>query len=380
MSLAESQAQFDQPHRHLYFNSAGATLMPLSVREEIGVFFDDLRTDNVSAYAKYLPKISQLRELLAEMMGATAEEVAITHHTAEATSIIANGLDWKPGDTIMTLDNEYPSTIYPWMNLEERLGLELILLEEKDGHVDEEQILEAIHREKPRLFAISAVEWCSGYRFNLQRIGRACREEGTFFFVDTAQALGFSKIDVRSCHISALAGSAWKWLFGPAGQGYLYLRKGQLDKITPLFVGSSSVVNPHDYSQYHFEFQPDMRRFEYSTDNLSALVWWDAGLRFLNKLGLDDLREYVFDLQDYTAKKLQDIGCIIRLQEDLERRSGIMAFAHPDINTKDLRHSLSRENIVALERDGHIRLAFHIYSTREGLDHVVQTVNNSVDG
>ncbi|MFW5870293.1 MAG: aminotransferase class V-fold PLP-dependent enzyme, partial [Candidatus Sumerlaeota bacterium] len=243
----------------------------------------------------------------------------------------------------------------------------------------EDKIIEAIHREKPRLFAISAVEWCSGYRFDLQTIGRACREEGTFFFVDAAQALGFTDIDVRSCHISALAGSAWKWLFGPAGQGYLYLRKGLLDEITPVFVGSNSVVEPYDYLDFNFELQPDMRRFEYSTENLSALVWWEAGLRFLNQIGLESLREYVFDLQDYAAERLSELGCSLRGVGDYEKRSGIMAFAHPEAETAALRRHLLRRGIVAQERDGCIRLAFHIYSTRSGIDLVVDATRKFLD-
>ena len=135
-----------------------------------------MTTDGPGAYATYGPRAHRLRRNLADLMGATAPEIAITHNTAEAANIIANGIDWRPDDKILTLDREYPSTIYPWMNVEKRFGARLVLLEEKDGRLDEDAIADAIWRERPRLFAISAVEWCSGYRFDLQKIGRACRE------------------------------------------------------------------------------------------------------------------------------------------------------------------------------------------------------------
>lgn len=374
MISSDILSQFPSPTREVYYNTAGAALMPLTVKNEMNEFFDELCNDSLTAYKKHLPCRERLRRNLAALMhAASPDEVAITHHTAEATSIIANGIDWQPGDKIMTLDREYPSTTYPWMNVKRLRGVKLVMLEEHGGRVDEAEIIEALRLHHPRLFAISAVEWCSGYRFDLESIGKACRDMGIFFFVDSAQALGFCDVDVKACHISAMAGSAWKWLFGPAGQGYLYLRQGLLDTITPLFVGSESVPNSEDYSHYHFTFKPDARRFEYSTANLSALVWFDAAVRFVTAINPEDLRAHVFDLQDYTLRALKKRGYEVRGDELRERRSGIMAFRAAGIESGELSARLSREaGIFARERDGFVRLAFHVYNSRRGVDQLLK--------
>ena len=370
MDIALIAAQFSQPHAENYYNTAGSALMPASIRAEMADFFESQWSDNLASYGRYAPCRERLRRNLAGMMNAAApEEVAILHHTAEGASVIANGLDWRPGDVILTLDREYPSTIYPWMNLEKLRGVRLVLLAEENGRLDEEEIAAAIRRERPRLFAISAVEWCSGYRFDLEPIGRACEECGAFFFVDSAQALGFTPMDVRAWRISAMAGSAWKWLFGPFGQGYLYLQRDLLGTVTPLFVGSESVVNHDKYLDFDFTFQPDMRRFEYSSANLSGLVWFDAGVRFVQSLDADALRDHVFALQDCAIGRLREKGCLIRGDQPPLRRSGIMAFRHPGRESRELaQHLYKSAGIFARERDGFVRLAFHLYNSEAGID------------
>ena len=376
MQESEIERLFPNRNRALYFNSAGVTLCPTAVKDEVAAYLELLCQDTPGAFARYGSRLERLRRNLAGMMNAASpDEVAVLHHTAEAASVIANGLDWREGDVILTLDREYPSTIYPWRNLAERRGVRLEMLEERGGRVPEEEIVDAIRSRRPRLFAISAVEWCSGYAFDLERLGAACHETGTFFFVDGAQALGFRDVDVRACQIDAFAGSAWKWLFGPAGQGYLYLRRERLGEIAPVFVGSDCVVNHDDYLDYDFTLKPDMRRFEYSTVNLSALVWFDAGVRFVLDLGLEAIRSHVFALQAHAFEQLRGLGCEIRGDWPDGRRSGIMAFRPPRCDSEALSRQLQSEaGILARERDGFVRLAFHVYSTRAGIDRLIDAL------
>jgi len=187
MKRFEITSQFPDHRGADYYNTAGSALCPTEVRDQVKQYLDAVWTDIIDTYTRYNPLRERLRANLAALVGATVPELAITHHTAEGASLIAAGIDWRRGDKILTLDHEYPSTIYPWMNLEKRHGIQLILLEEREGRVDEDEIVAALFREKPRLFALSAVQWCTGYRFDLEKIGRACSELGTFFFVDTAQ-------------------------------------------------------------------------------------------------------------------------------------------------------------------------------------------------
>jgi selenocysteine lyase/cysteine desulfurase len=354
--------------RKTHFNSCGVNLCPEPVSREVQAFAGDLCRDMGGAFKKYNPCQERLRRNLAGMMGADPLEVAITHHTAEGTGIIANGIRWREGDTILTLDREYPSTVYPWMRLERTRGVRLEMLHEKDGRVEEPEIVAAIRRTRPRLFAISAVEWTSGYRFDLETLGKACEETGTFFFVDSAQALGITEVDVPRCRICAMAGSAWKWLFGPLGMGYLYLRADLLEQIQPVFVGSESVEHSEAYLPYHFTLRPDAPRFEYSTTSLVGVVWFDAGVRFVLDLGVKNIRGHAFALQDYAVERLHALGCAIRGGYPPEHRSGIMAFLHPRVESEDLCARLSQAGFSTRPRDGFVRLSFHVFNTTADID------------
>ncbi|MBN1868380.1 aminotransferase class V-fold PLP-dependent enzyme [Candidatus Sumerlaeota bacterium] len=375
MDLAPTSDLFSQPDADVYFNSAGSTLQPEPVFRDVSEFTERVFRDPAKAATEGARRVQDLRENLARIMGATGEEIALTHHTAEGANVIANGIAWQAGDTILTLDHEYPSTVYPWMNVQRRFGVNLEFLQEQDGRADEERIVETIHGERPRLLAMSAVEWCTGYRYDLEPIGRACWEEGTFFFVDSAQALGITEIDVQRAHISAMAGSAWKWLFGPHGQGYLYLNSDALATIDPAFVGSESVVNWPEYLSYDLTFRPDARRFEYSTANLSALVWFDAGVKFIEEIGREDALAHTIYLQDCAEMGLRELGCEIRGGGPESTRSGIMGFRHPQLDSRTLSYDLRKKaRIVALERDDFVRLAFHVHNTREGIDRLTETL------
>jgi len=365
-------SEFPDPRSADYYNTAGLALCPVTVRDQVKQFVEDSCADATAASQRYARYVQDLRRRLAGLLNCADNEMALMHHTAEGANVIAHGLHWQEGDKIMSLDREYPSTIYPWMNIQRLRKIKLILLEEHDGRVEEDEIVEALARERPRLLAMSAVEWCTGYRFDLRRIGEACHELGILFFVDAAQSLGFWDIDVRGCQISALAGSAWKWLFGPLGMGYLYLRADLLDQVTPFFVGSESVVNPRQYLDYDLTFQPDIRRFEYSTINLSAVVWLHAGIHFVERQGLEQIRAHAFDLQDYALGRLRDIGCTVRGDLPRQRRSGIAGFRHPKIESRELATRLYHEaSIFTRERDGFVRLSCHLFNNRQGIDRLV---------
>jgi selenocysteine lyase/cysteine desulfurase len=362
------QEWFPSPQSDTYYNTAGAALTPRDVQREVADFLERLCGDMMSAIPDAISRMARLRAHLAGLMNAEAREVAILHHTAEAANVLAHGLRWNPGDIVLSLDREYPSTIYPWMNLEKYYGVRLELLKEEEGRLDESRIAEEIRRIRPRLFAISAVEWTSGYHFDLEPLGRVCEEVGAFFFVDAAQALGFWDIDVKRARISGLAGSAWKWLFGPAGQGYLYLREDLLDSVSPVFVGADSVRNHgKTYFPYDFNFRDGMERFEYSTFSFSNMVWFDAGVRFVLERGLENVRRHSFALADLAMDALAEFGCLFRGNYPPERRSGIMAFRIPGVDSLLLSKRLGSRGIVAKERDGCVRLSFHLYNTPRGI-------------
>ena len=165
-----------------------------------------------------MEEVERVRGLAARLLGAReTREVAFVENTSTALSLAAEGLDWKPGDNVVGAALEFPSNVYPWMSLAAR-GVEYRQAEERDGRIDPEELFSLIDS-RTRMLALSWVQYASGFRSDLARLGRACRELGILFVVDVIQGLGALPLDVEADFIDVAAASAHKWLLGPEGIG-----------------------------------------------------------------------------------------------------------------------------------------------------------------
>lgn len=316
----------------------------------------------------------RIRSSYARMLGVSPAEIAITRHTAEGVNIVAQGYPWKPGDRVLTVNVEYPSNVYPWLNLRNR-GVEVISFPERQGRVDLAEFLAAID-ERVRLVAISHVEFASGFAFDLDRVARECRERAVFLFVDIAQSIGVLPVNLRL--VDAAAWPAWKWLMGPLGMGGFYLSKRRLPMIQPLFVGTDGMVSTSDYLEYRFEFKADASRFEYSTDNTLGLLGSAESLSSLEPLLVteagDALAKRVFSLEDALVSLMESNGLRLYSSRVEGERSGILSFVTP--GEPGLYAARLRERGVEVAvRGGRLRFSPHFYNNEEDLQRVARAMS-----
>src|SRR5262249_9203559 len=151
-------------------------------------------------------------------------EIAFVKNTTEGLGLVASGLEWQRGDQVVSCDLEYPSNVYPWWGLADR-GVETILLRSEGGRLPIERVAEALRRPRVRLLALSSVEFGSGARHDLERLGRLCQERGVLFCVDAIQSLGCLPLAVEGCRIDFLAADGHKWLLSVEGCGVFYCAK-----------------------------------------------------------------------------------------------------------------------------------------------------------
>ena len=157
-----------------------------------------------------------------------------------------------------------------------------------------------------RLLAISYVNYLSGYRVDLDAIGKLCREHGCFFFVDAIQGMGAFPIDVRRSHIDALAADGHKWMLGPEGNGVLYVRRERLDEIEPVEFGWTNVANYADYSSRDMALRTDAGRYECGTLNTIGCFGQRAALEFLLEIGVDEIERAVTALVDQLNRGVRE--------------------------------------------------------------------------
>src|SRR6185503_12745172 len=232
--------------QHLnYLNHAAVSAPPTLTIAAIESQLTDVSQNGSLNFRSWLATKERTRQLLAAMLGARPDQVAFMRNTSDGLSTVANGLRWQPGDNLVTFRNEFPSNIYPWLRLREAFGVEVRMAEERDGRIDLNELIGLIDA-KTRLVAISQVQYASGFRADLERIGLAARAVDALLVVDVIQALGVVPIDVQSELVDVAAGACHKWLLTPEGVGFLYLSDRARERIQPTLVGWISVPDPDD--------------------------------------------------------------------------------------------------------------------------------------
>ena len=216
-------------------------------------------------------------------------------NTSEGIATVAMGLDWQPGDRIVGFLEEFPANYYPWKRLEAK-GIEVTWLSVYDPL---EQIDQACRG--ARLLAISFVQFLSGYRAPIQAIGEICRRNHCIYFVDAIQGLGAFPLDVRACHIDALAADGHKWLLGPEGCAILYINQALQDRVEPVEFGWTNVAGYNDYASRDMALRQDAGRYECGTLNTIGCFGLKASIEFLLEVGQGEIAPVVQNLGDRIA-------------------------------------------------------------------------------
>ena len=339
--------------------------LPRPVQVAITAFAEEACEQGTAHYSEWLKETEIVRARFAKLINADPGEVAFVKNTSEGLSIVANGIDWQEGDNVVVPDIEFPANVYPWMNLKRR-GVEVRFVKAVRGRVPFEQITAQVNS-RTRVLSISSVEFNSGFRNDLKRIGEFCKEKEIYFCVDAIQSLGVIPMDVKACHIDFLAADGHKWMLSVEGLGGFYISKEVLDDIHPAVVGWDSVINSADYGNYDFTLKPDASRFEEGSFNTLSIYAFGAALALLLETGIEHIEQRVLHLGDHIIKHLQERKLKILSSTEPGERSGSVCFAG-GIDYKKLASFLRENHVIVSVRDHFVRISPHFYNTEDEID------------
>jgi selenocysteine lyase/cysteine desulfurase len=310
------------------------------------------------------------RDLCARLIGASTSEIAMMVNTTYGLNVAARVLPFSPGDVVLTSDREFPSNIYPWMALERSRGVELRVIPCAARLPDEERILRELDDPRVKGVVHSWVSFESGYRIDLATIGAACRARGIWFVVDAMQGVGSTAIDVHALQIDVLACGAQKWLLGPWGSGFVYVREELARTLEPVEVSWMATRSSDDFTRlidYDFTYRDDARRFEMITLPYQDFAGMNAALELLHEVGLP----VVYDRVRAHADRIVEWACsradmTLVTPSDPGRRAGVIAVIPP--NAPEASRRLTEANVIHSLREGAIRLSPHFYNTSEEID------------
>jgi len=351
-----------------YLNHAAVAPLCRPAAEAMKQLADDALNYGSLHYDQWMAAYQGLRSAAARLINASSGEIAIVKNTSEGVATIALGLDWKSGDRIVVFQEEFPANYFPWLRLESK-GVQISRL---SIHDPLDRIAEAIRG--ARLLAISYVNYLSGYRVDLDTIGRLCREHNCFFFVDAIQGMGAFPIDVERSQIDALSADGHKWMLGPEGNGTLYVRKDRLDQIEPVEFGWTNAAGYADYASRDMTPRPDAGRYECGTLNTLGCFGQRAAIEFLLAIGVEHITASVERLADRIYRGVRAKGYEVLAERTLETGSGIVSFRHPRVDAREIVTKLREARIAAAPRQGWIRTSPHFYIDPAEIDRMLEVL------
>lgn len=328
---------------------------------------------------KHFAMLARTRELAARLIGADAAEIAILTNTTYGINIAAQTFAWEPGDVIVVHDREFPANMYPWLALEKR-GVVVKRIPTRDLLPDEDALIAAIAGPRVKLAAVGWVSHSTGFKSDLKRIGAACHAHGVRFVVDAMQGIGADFLSVRDCHIDFFACGGQKWLVGPWGSGFTYIRRELVTSLDPNPVGWMAVKASDDFTRlldYDLTWRDDARRFEVLTLPFQDIAGFCASLTLLHEIGLPAIAARVASLAGEIvawAAGRRDVKLVT--PADPARRAGIVSLITGDPAASSAR--LDAAGIAHSLREGSVRLSPHFYNTSDEIRRALAVLDDGV--
>lgn len=353
-----------------YFDHAAVAPITSRAQQALNDWAADMAENGHLHERRWLERTEEVRGLAGKLINADPLDIAFVKNTSEGIGIVAEGLPWQPGDNVVTAAEEYPSNIYPWLNLADR-GVEVRRVASRDRRLWIDDIRAAVDG-RTRLLTLSMVEFSSGFRNDLDALGELCRQRGVLFFVDAIQGLGVLPVDVQKTPIDFLAADGHKWLLGPEGAGIFFIRRELLDRLHCVGVGWNSVVGSRDFSRIEFQLKPHAGRWESGTLNVAGITALGASMGWLLELGIEAISGRVQELTDYLCDKAAKSGFEIHSSRQGQDKSGIVSLLLPGADVRQQVRRCREQSIVINQRAGRLRVSPHFYNSVEEIDRLVQ--------
>lgn len=292
----------------LHFNNAGLGPISDAAKNKIIYWAERFYKEGFYTDHDYMADVAHSRESLSRLLGCESQEVAFFQSTASAISQLCFNYPLQKNDQVIMWDQEYASNLYPWQEACKRSGAELLLIEsEKNLTTPVEKIIEKI-TPKTKVIAISWLQFLTGARTDVQRLGKITREKNIFLFVDVMQGLGLHPFAMKEWGVDAAAGGSHKWLSSPVGVGYLALDQKHTHLIRPHNVGSSTFGTCDDPTDLLCEPKKNALKFEAGSKQVLEITALGASVDLILQTGVPVIEAEVQRLSGKLARELQARG------------------------------------------------------------------------
>ncbi|MCP4698995.1 MAG: aminotransferase class V-fold PLP-dependent enzyme [Gammaproteobacteria bacterium] len=359
----------------IYLNHAGVGPWPRRTAEAVQRFAEENMTRGSRNYMQWAQRETHLREQLRALLNAPDKaDIALLKNTSEALSAVAYGVDWRRGDNVVITDQEFPSNRIVWESLHSQ-GVTVREADVSNPETAAETSLFALTDEHTRLLSVSSVQYASGLRLDLEKIGKFCRERNILFCVDAIQSLGAEAMDVQACHIDFLMADGHKWMLSPEGLAVFYCNPARREQLRLKQFGWHMVEDHLDFEARTWKAADSARRFECGSPNMLGVHALSASLSLLEETGMQTVKRQVLKNTRFLLDALSQSADIQILSvRELERCLGIVTFRSRRAPSTILDRYLSGQGVVCAQRGGGVRFSPHFYTPRQQLERAVELV------
>lgn len=359
-----------------YLDHAAVGPLPLAATTAIATYLGQCSESGDVHWPEWAAAVERTRADAATLINATPDEIALVHSTTEGITLVAEGIDWRDGDNVVLPSGEFPSNVYPWLNLRHR-GVEVRQVAMPEADFDYQRLADACDS-RTRIVSASWIGFANGYRTDPATLAQIAHQAGAYLMLDAIQGLGVFPLDVRLADIDFLAADGHKWMLGPEGAGIAFIRRELLDHLRPNVVGWNSVVDRFDFQKIDMNLRPNAARYEAGSQNMIGQIGLGGSLQTLLEHGLsassDLFAQRIVEQTLQLKQQLIDLGAEV-YPIPAAHQTGILLFQVPGHDPAVVREKLLAAGVVSSCRGGRVRVAVHVYNDPSDFDRVLNVID-----
>jgi selenocysteine lyase/cysteine desulfurase len=384
LQLAAARREFPGTDNYIYFETSARGLMPVGAREAALRYLDG-RIYEGGEKTSMIDAIERVRAKFAQLIGAEADEIAIVKNVSEGVNAVVTAFPWQRGDNaVLCSDIEHPNSLYALYNMRDRYGVEVRTVPPTpDLPPPVAAIAQGIDA-GTRLVIASTVTYTTGARSDLDALAKLCRERGVCLLVDGAQSVGALNLDVRRTPLDAMTVGASKYLCGPYGFGFLYVRRERAESMQPGSLARYGIdlgdAHEGEKGGEQYKLMPAARRFDLGSYNYAGANAVEVGLDLLMGIGIPTIEQHVLSLARAFTAGVRELGLPV-LSGGVDAHFShvvVIGKLDPDAQTRarlqDVHDHLIRNRVKLSIRHGRLRFSFHFYNTSEEIETVLSLI------
>jgi cysteine desulfurase/selenocysteine lyase len=387
---SEVRSLFPGARDQVYFNIAETCLIPQSTADAAHAYVE-AQLHGRGDKAAHRESVERCREGIAELIGAQADEVAVTKNVSEGLNLIASSLPWNPGDNVVYCPElEHPNNVFLWLNLRALKGIEVRAVEPEDGRIPVEALAAAMD-ERTALVTIPHVSFSPGFVTDVRSIADAAHRQGGVVVVDAAQSIGALRCDVEELGIDALAVATQKNLLGFYGLGFLYVRRKLAESLIPSHVarygmdlGAEAGETARSAAR-RLPYAAGARRFDLGNYNYLGAVAAEASLRLIRSIGVHRIERHLKALAVRLAEGLLELDLPVAGGAPGSHLGHIVAIGKSggghhdtadDPAMNELYQHLTAHGVQLSIRKGILRMSLGLYNDVSDVDRTIELVRS----